>query len=213
MRRLVWPLLFAAGIGLALAAVSLAGSQSTGWSAKLTAAQEIPKQVVKNSAANGLFTATLSGTKLKFKLTFAKLSGPATAAHIHLGAMGVSGNVVVPLCAPCKSPVTGTVTVSAALQKDFAKHLLYVNVHTAKNPNGEIRGQLTTATATPTSTAKLATTTTAKATTTTTSTTSGGTTTGLDADGCTIGTGIPQNNGGDGDGDNAGGASDGDGCL
>jgi hypothetical protein len=216
-RKLVAPLSLAAAIALALAAVTLADSQSTGWSAKLTAAQEIPKQVVKNSAASGLFTATLSGTKLKFKLTFAKLTGPATAAHIHLGAIGASGNVVVPLCAPCKSPVTGTVTVSAALQKDFTKHLLYVNVHTAKNPNGEIRGQLATATVTPASTAKPATTTTttAKATTTTTSTPSGGSTstTGLDADGCTIGTGIPQNNGGDGDGDNAGGASDGDGCL
>ena len=51
-------------------------------------------------------------------------------------------NVVVPLCAPCKSPVTGTVTVSSAVKKNFPKHLLYVNVHTAKNPNGEIRGQL-----------------------------------------------------------------------
>ena len=61
-------------------------------------------------------------------------------AKIHFGHK--AGNVVVPLCAPCKSPVTGTVTVSAALQKDFTKHLLYVNVHRAKNPNGEIRGQL-----------------------------------------------------------------------
>jgi hypothetical protein len=38
--------------------------------------------------------------------------------------------------------VSGTATLSAALIKAFGKHLLYVNVHTAKNPNGEIRGQL-----------------------------------------------------------------------
>jgi|GEM_PF-2954572 hypothetical protein len=38
--------------------------------------------------------------------------------------------------------MTGTATISAALMKDFTKHLLYVNVHTAKNPAGEIRGQL-----------------------------------------------------------------------
>ena len=43
---------------------------------------------------------------------------------------------------PCKSPVTGTVNVTGAMRKDFTKHLLYVNVHTAKNPNGEIRGQI-----------------------------------------------------------------------
>jgi hypothetical protein len=142
MRKLVASLSLVAFVALTLTAVSFAASRSTVWTTKLTAAQEVPKQVVKNTAASGLFTGTLTGTKLKFKLTFAKLTGPATAAHIHMGAAGVSGNVVVPLCTPCKSPVTGTVTVSAALQKDYGKHLLYVNVHTAKNPNGEIRGQL-----------------------------------------------------------------------
>ena len=73
---------------------------------------------------------------------FAKLTGPAAAVHIHMGAKGVSGNIVVPLCMPCKNGQTGTATISAALRKDFAKHLLYVNVHTAKNPLGKIRGQL-----------------------------------------------------------------------
>jgi CHRD domain len=34
------------------------------------------------------------------------------------------------------------VTLTVALQKDFTKAPLHVNVHTAKNPNGEIRGQL-----------------------------------------------------------------------
>ena len=98
---------------------------------------------MKVTAAHGQFKGTLSGSKLTWKLTFAKLSGPATAAHIHMGAMGKAGNVVVVLCAStCKSGVTGTATISAALKTAFKKHLLYVNVHTAKNPNGEIRGQL-----------------------------------------------------------------------
>jgi hypothetical protein len=132
-------------LAVLVAFVVSSGSSAMGgstWKTQLNAAQEIPKQVVKNTAAHGTFTGTLTGTSLKFTLTFAGLTGPATAAHIHLGAKGVSGNVLVPLCTPCKSPVKGTVTVSAAVAKDFAKHLLYVNVHTAKNPAGEIRGQL-----------------------------------------------------------------------
>lgn len=127
--------------GLSLAASSL-GSKGATWKAGLSASQEIPKQVVKDAGASGTFTGILNGKTLKYKLTFSGLTGPATAAHIHLGAMGKAGNVVIPLCGPCKSPVTGSVTVSTALEKSFISHSLYVNVHTAKNPNGEIRGQL-----------------------------------------------------------------------
>jgi phosphoribosylformylglycinamidine (FGAM) synthase-like enzyme len=114
-----------------------------GVSAKLTAAQEVPKQVVVNTKGTGLFSASLQGKKLTWKLTFSGLTGPATAAHIHLGAMGKAGNVVVVLCAStCKSGKTGTAMLSSALVSALSKHLLYVNVHTAKNPAGEIRGQL-----------------------------------------------------------------------
>ncbi len=127
---------------LALSAVVLAAPRGMGWSAKLTAAQEIPKQAVKTPAAHGAFTAALHGKKLTWKLTFSKLSGPATAAHIHMAGMGKAGGVVVALCGPCKRGASGTATVSAAVLKAFPKHLLYVNVHTAKNPAGEIRGQL-----------------------------------------------------------------------
>jgi Cu/Zn superoxide dismutase len=142
VRKLVALLSAAAVCALAVTAVSLAASRGTSWSAKLTAAQEIPKQTVKAAAASGSFKATLTGTKLKWTLTFSKLTGPATAAHIHLGAMGKAGNVLVPLCGPCKSPMSGTATLPAAVIKDAGKHLLYVNVHTAKNPAGEIRGQV-----------------------------------------------------------------------
>jgi hypothetical protein len=128
---------------LSLTAFALGSTRTTTWTAALSPGQEVPKQVVKVTAAHGQFKGTLSGSKLKWTLTFAKLSGPATAAHIHEAGMGKAGNVVVVLCAStCKSGVTGTATIPAALQAAFKKHLLYVNVHTAKNPNGEIRGQL-----------------------------------------------------------------------
>jgi CHRD domain len=125
-----------------IAAGSIAGAMPKTWSTTLSAAQEIPKQAVTNTAAHGTFKATLTGTKLKFTLTFSGLTGPATMAHIHLGAKGKSGPILITLCTPCKSPVSKTVTADATVQKDYAKHLLYVNVHTKKNPNGEIRGQL-----------------------------------------------------------------------
>lgn len=143
MKKLVAVLAFAVAASLAVVALAFgARTSSVSVSAKLTAKQEVPAQVVKDTKAKGKFTGTLAGSKLKWKLTFSGLTGPATAAHIHLGAMGKAGNVAIPLCAPCKSGVHGKTTLSAALKKALKHHKLYVNVHTAKNPNGEIRGQL-----------------------------------------------------------------------
>jgi CHRD domain-containing protein len=144
VRKLVTLVL--AGVLAALAVTAFAGAARHAnpimIAAKLTAKEEVPKQVVKNVKATGSFTGDITGTKLTWTLKFSRLTGAATAAHIHLGAMGASGNVVVPLCGPCKSPVKGTATLTKALLKDLKTHKLYVNVHTAKNPSGEIRGQL-----------------------------------------------------------------------
>jgi hypothetical protein len=73
-------------------------------------------------------------------------SEPAIAAHIHRGATGVSGNVVIPLGTPdasgkSKGCATTTRTLVAQILKNPAG--FYVNVHTAAFPNGAIRGQLT----------------------------------------------------------------------
>jgi hypothetical protein len=67
---------------------SSAATKSTIWTAGLSSGQEVPKQVVKMAAAHGQFKGTLTGKKLKCKLTFSGLTGPAMAAHIHLGAKG-----------------------------------------------------------------------------------------------------------------------------
>jgi hypothetical protein len=145
MRKLV-ALFFAGAVAaLAITALSGAATKSTVWTAALSSGQEVPKQVVKMAAAHGQFKGTLTGSTLKWKLTYASLTGAATAAHIHMGAKGKSGNVVVPLCGgtpACKSGLSGTAKLTPALLTAFKQHLLYVNVHTAKNPNGEIRGQL-----------------------------------------------------------------------
>ena len=110
--------------------------------AALNAGQEVPKQAVKAHAATGAFTATLTGTKLTWSLAFRKLTGPATAAHIHLGRPGKPGPVAVPLCGPCTSGAKGAATLTAAQVKAILGGGTYVNVHTAKNPAGEIRGAL-----------------------------------------------------------------------
>jgi len=145
MKKLLTALVAGGALAVVATAVALAAAQSTIWTASLTSGQEVPKQVVKTPNAHGLFKATLKGTQLKWKLTYAKLSGPATAAHIHKAAKGKSGDVLVPLCGAspvCKTGLTGTATLTQTEITAFKKHLLYVNVHTAKNPNGEIRGQL-----------------------------------------------------------------------
>jgi hypothetical protein len=110
--------------------------------AKLTAKEEVPPQTVKNPGASGSLTGEIAGSKLTWTLKFTGLTGPTTAANIHLGAAGTSGPIVVRLCGVCYVPLRGTSTLSKALLNDLKAHKLYVNVHTKKNPNGEIRGQL-----------------------------------------------------------------------
>jgi predicted lipoprotein with Yx(FWY)xxD motif len=88
--------------------------------------------------------ATTSGgkTTLAWTLSFGKLSGKAVAAHIHIGKPGAAGPIAVPLCGPCASGARGQVTLTAAQAAAIRAGGAYVNVHTQKNPSGEIRGQV-----------------------------------------------------------------------
>ena len=139
--------------GLAVGALVVAGLGTAGStatykvSASLNAKQEIPKQVVKAPNATGSFSGKYvehgKTATLTWKLTYSRLSGAASAAHIHLGRTGVAGNVIVPLCASnCHSGMTGTAKISSKIVAQIEAGKTYVNVHTAKNPNGEIRGQV-----------------------------------------------------------------------
>jgi len=125
------------GLGLGSATTSRATVQLT---ATLNNAQEVPKPDADEGA--GRFTGTLTGRTLKWKLTFRHLTGSAAAAHIHLGKRGKAGPVAVSLCGPCRSGVHGKTKVAANVAKALKTRGAYVNVHTAKNPDGEVRGQI-----------------------------------------------------------------------
>jgi CHRD domain len=128
-------------VSIGLGATKMEGAKKL--SAKLTAGQEVPKPHGVPAGATGTFTGKLVGNKLTWKLTFKGLSGAAVAAHIHMGKRGTSGNVIVPLCPPgCRSGKTGSTTVKKSVRDAIERGLTYVNVHTKKNPGGEIRGQV-----------------------------------------------------------------------
>lgn len=112
----------------------------------LNTLQEVPKPKRTLRGATGRFTVTAvkSGTSavLTWRLTFSKLTGRAVAAHIHTGRRGVAGPVAVALCGPCRTGATGRATVNAATLAALESGRAYVNVHTARNAAGEIRGQI-----------------------------------------------------------------------
>jgi hypothetical protein len=82
--------------------------------------------------------------KLTWKLTYQGLTGPATAGHFHGPAEpGKNAGVAVAIPNATSSPVEGSATLTDAQAADLEAGKYYVNVHTAANPGGEIRGQVT----------------------------------------------------------------------
>ena len=128
----------------AVALLSTASAATVSYTAHLSGAREVPKN---DSKGTGKLDATYdTATKvLNYTLTFEGLTGPATAAHFHGPApRGQNAGVLAPIGDKNPtSPVTGTVTLSEDQAKELHAGKVYVNVHTAANPGGEIRGQVT----------------------------------------------------------------------
>ena len=124
--------------------VSAAGQAATRvFKATLNGGSEVPPTT---STGTGTATATLNTAtrKLSWDVTYSDLSGPAKAAHIHgPAAPGKNAPVVVPFAGNHASPIKGSKVLTAAQVSNLEAGDDYVNIHTAKNPAGEIRGQLT----------------------------------------------------------------------
>jgi hypothetical protein len=125
---------------LAIASTSMAANVNL--KADLKAASEVPPT---DSKGTGSVTATYdtASKKLSWKGSISGLSGPATAAHFHSGEVGKNGGVAVPIAGADKGAFEGSATLTDAQAEELMAGKWYVNVHTAANKGGEIRGQMT----------------------------------------------------------------------
>lgn len=111
------------------------------FSADLKGASEVPPT---NSAGTGKLEATLDTDSKVFTwtVTYEGLSGDAIGAHFHAGAKGAAGDVVVPIPDPLASPINGNAKLTDDQITQLKGSGWYLNIHTAKFPDGEIRGQV-----------------------------------------------------------------------
>jgi CHRD domain-containing protein len=152
------------GASVALASRGHDRKRSSDFSAELIGYNEVPSL---NTPGHADLDLTVTDTTITFTLKYADLTGPPSMAHIHIGQPGVNGGVSVFFCGAgsskpaCPASNSGTVTgtiaasdvvgptaqgfvagdiapVIAALRAGFT----YANMHTAKFPGGEIRGQI-----------------------------------------------------------------------
>lgn len=111
--------------------------------AALSSAMEVPPPVgAPNASGSFMHTLNEASGSMSYTLTVMNLTGPATAAHIHEAPPGMAGPIVLPLATPAGGSATGTAMLTAAQIAKLKAGAYYVNVHTAMNPSGEVRGQL-----------------------------------------------------------------------
>jgi hypothetical protein len=106
----------------------------------LSGAEEVPPV---NTQASGLNRIAVIGDKtVTGSVEVRNLD--ATGAHIHLAPKGQNGPVIIPLVKTGENvwSVPPNTMLSSAQFDAFRSGNLYVNVHSAANPNGEIRAQL-----------------------------------------------------------------------
>ena len=141
----ITPIRYALAVAVLLAAAPVSHAESMKVSASLKGTTEVPPTTSKGT---GQLTGTYdTATKvLAYDVTYSDLTGPASAAHFHAPApAGKNAGIEVPITGSLASPIKGEKTLTEQQAKNLADGMTYFNVHTAKNPKGEIRGQVAVA--------------------------------------------------------------------
>ena len=124
-----------------------------GYSIVLNGAQEKPNPVTTAGYGVGFVSIDRDQTNARFAAVWGGLSGPATMGHFHTGSAAQSGPVVFSLTsffdnATAPTSLAGywksdnAVPFDASRSLQFRNENIYMNLHTAVNPTGEIRGQV-----------------------------------------------------------------------
>ena len=127
----------------ALFASSLSFAQVLNLGATLSGAAEVPPNA---SAGMGQLQAEFdkASRTLRYTLRYSGLSGPVKAGHFHGPAeAGKNAGVALGINNAGDSPVQGSAVLTPEQAADLLAGKWYINLHTAANPGGELRGQLT----------------------------------------------------------------------
>lgn len=125
-----------------LAFAAPASAEKMTMKVNLTSAAEVP---ANDSPGKGTADVSYDSASkmLTWNVTYSGLTGPATMAHFHGPAeSGKNAPVVIPF-KDAASGASGSATLTDAQASDLMAGKLYINIHTAKHPGGEIRGQVT----------------------------------------------------------------------
>jgi hypothetical protein len=112
----------------------------------LRGAAEVPGPGDADGIGSAVIVLKTDSLEVCWILLVRKITLPATAAHIHVGATDVAGTVVVGLSAPnARGLAVGCAVVDEVLFNELVNtpEAYYVNVHTSDFPAGAVRGQLT----------------------------------------------------------------------
>ncbi len=108
----------------------------------MTGAAEVPPVSPSGSAVGAL---TFIGSQLFYEITYTNLTSAGSLAHIH-GPASPTTTAGILVTLPTPTGTSGTISGSAALSPQQMAFILagqtYLNIHTANNGNGEIRGQI-----------------------------------------------------------------------
>jgi len=130
-------------LGAFLSTASSAYAEMVKFKASMDATQEVPPNDSKGKGTADL-TYDTATKNLTWTITFDGLTGPATVAHFHGPAEpGKNAGVALLIGQKPTSPVKGSAMLTDAQAADLMAGRWYVNVHTAANGGGEIRGQVT----------------------------------------------------------------------
>ena len=127
---------------LTLAACNMPSSNTNKATAILSASSEVP---ANTSAGTGeaIIKIDTTSDKISWTIKYSGLSGAVTGAHFHgPAAVGANASVALPIAGNMLSPIKGEATITNEQKEQLLDGKWYVNLHTAANPDGEIRGQV-----------------------------------------------------------------------
>jgi len=131
----------AAAILTTLMMVSPANAEKIAMKLNLSGASEVPPNDSKATGTADVNYDTAS-KMLTWKVTYSGLTGPATMAHFHGPAEpGKNAGIMIPF-KDVASGAQGSATLTDTQATDLMAGKMYINVHTAAHPGGEIRAQV-----------------------------------------------------------------------